>query len=185
MAAIYEPLFVYQKLGDIRAHHMKPILKWLRSRKWFLLCCGTVLFVFVGCCAFLRISNMSDVLAFYGMFRNYHPILRDLAFRRFSKGDSMSDLLQRYPTNGPATYGHFSTFGGDNLSWKNPGNHTSVFVLAMDDRLIYAQAWGSVKDVPWEFVFFHTTNDSEILRQVDQEAERTFEAQDSKHFQKP
>ena len=112
------------------------------------------------------------------MFRNYHPMLRDLAFRHFTEGDSVSDMLQHYPTNGPATYGHYSIFGGDNLCRKNPSNHTSIEVIARDGKLIFATAWGLVQGTPWEFIFFHTTNDAEMLRQVDREADATFRAQD-------
>jgi hypothetical protein len=172
-----------ETLGVIRTRTMKHILMWLRRRKWLLLCCGAVLLLFVGSCAFLRISNVSDVLAYYGMFRNYHPMVRDLAFRQINRGESLSDLLQRYPTNGPATYGHFSICGGDNLCWRNPSNHTSVEVIARNGKLIFAKAWGSVNGTPWDFTFFHTTNDAEMLHQVDQEAEATFRAHENRKNQ--
>ena len=103
------------------------------------------------------------------MLRNYHPVLRDLALRHFSRGDALSDLVQHYPTIGATKYGHFSIFGRDGIYWESPSNHTSVEEIARDGKLIFAEAWGSVKDVPWDFIFFHTTNDAEMLRQVDRE----------------
>ena len=82
-------------------------------------------------------------------------------------------------------YGHFSVFGENNFCWKNPSNYTSVEVIGKDGKLIFANAWGSVNGVPWDFTFFHTANDTEMLRQFDHEAEVTFRAKNSSHLQKP
>jgi len=79
----------------------------------------------------------------------------------------MSDLLQHYPTNGATTFGHFSIFYDD--YWASPSNHTSFEVFAKDGKLILAVSDGSVNGVPWDFTFFHTTNDAEMLREFDRE----------------
>ena len=82
----------------------------------------------------------------------------------------MSDVLQRYPKKGASAFGHFSLLG-DNY-WADPSNHTSFEVFARDGKLMLAIADGSVNGVPWDFTFFHSTNDAEMLRQFDREADQ-------------
>ena len=79
----------------------------------------------------------------------------------------MLDLLRAYPTNGATTFDHFSIFYDD--YWASPSNHTSFEVFAKDGKLILAVSDGSVNGAPWDFTFFHTTNDTEMLREFDRE----------------
>ena len=79
----------------------------------------------------------------------------------------MSDLLQRYPKKEGMEFVHFSIL--NDFYRADPSNHTSVEVIAKDGKMILAVADGSVNGVPWDFTFFHTTNDAEMLRQFDRE----------------
>ena len=94
-------------------------------------------------------------MAYYGMIENPTPMLKDFALRRFDKGDSISDLLQRYPKQEVSKFGRF-TMTGDGYR-TNSSNYTEFGIIARDDKMIYAAAQGSVNGQHWEFYFFHNT----------------------------
>lgn len=142
----------------------------LRKRKWFLICGVCILVACICCCAFFRLSSLSDVVAYYGMAKNHDPIMRDFALRNFDKGDLMSNISQKYPTRNIFEFGRFSMlrdyYRGD------PSNRTSLQVFAKDGKLVRADAQGEVNGVPWDYVFFRSTNDTEMYDELKRVFER-------------
>ena len=126
--------------------------RWWARRKWFLPACGSILLMLSGCCLFFRISNLSDVFAYYGMIKTPAPMLKDFALRRLNNGDSLSDLLQLYPMEKVGLLENFQEICEQ--SWTNSGNGIYFLVLAKNNKLVDARANGLVNGVPWDFAFF-------------------------------
>jgi hypothetical protein len=154
---------------------------WWARRKWLLLTCGSILLVLSGGCVFFRISNLSDVLAYYGMIKTPTPMLKDFALRRFNQGDFMSDLLQRYPESKLDVLEDFQEIRGQ--SWANSGNRTYFMVLAKDNKLVDARVNGFVNGVPWDFAFFQSTNYDEFFGELERMEKQRIDQYKSQHHQ--
>jgi hypothetical protein len=143
---------------------MKIFRIWLNKRKWILLVSGSVLFMMLGSCAFLRISRPIDVVAYFGMMKSGAPIFKDLALRRVRMGDSMSKLSQRYPNVAVVKFGRFSMLEDFHIT---KADHPDCVVIAKDGKLVAASANGILGDgLAWSFTFFQFTNDGELARQL-------------------
>ena len=59
-------------------------------------------------CAFFRVHQPKDVLAFSGMATESHPVWKQFAFRRFGFGDSIADLLRRFPPTQKVEFGRYA-----------------------------------------------------------------------------
>ena len=119
-----------------------------RRRIFFLLACLCI--GLVSLCAFFRIRSSTDVVAYYSMSRECHPIWRDLAMRRIHADDSAADFLRRHSPNRReefgeyALYTYYQTFDGTGIPF------TSISVIARDGQLAAAQA----SSCTWQFPFF-------------------------------
>jgi hypothetical protein len=133
---------------------------WSGRRKKQLLCGGLsfILLVLVSC-AFLRIWHPRDIEAYLGMASECHPVWRQFALRRFGAGDSVSDLLQRYPPSRREEFGRYGVYRYNQCD-SNGIPFTGLSVITRDGRLLSAGA-GSCT---WQFSFFHT-QDTELDRQ--------------------
>jgi len=101
----------------------------------------------------LGIRSKMDLLAYYAMVReHYHPLWKDLAWRRIRKGDSIESLLKRYVPSGREDYGPYTV-----LLYQNG----RLVVWAKNGRLIGAEAWG----VPGSKHIFFTTPSEERRRE--------------------
>lgn len=97
----------------------------------------------------LGIRSKMDLLAYYAMVReHYHPLWKDLAWRRIRKGDSIESLLKRHVPSGREDYGPYTV-----LLYQNG----RLVVRAKNGRLIGAEAWG----VPDSKHIFFTTPSEE------------------------
>ena len=106
--------------------------------------------VLVSAGVFFRIHCYDDAVGFRHVMRNCHPVWRPFAWRRFSAGDSVADLVSAYPPTaeeqlGPYTYLEYGVRHGFE------GSH-GLSVVAKDSRLFYAGANGPRET--WKFVFF-------------------------------
>ncbi len=107
--------------------------------------------LFVGACAFLRISRPRDLEAYLGMASECHPVWKHFALRRFGPGDSAHELFRRFP---PTSRSEFGRYGIYSFSLGPPGSisFTTVSVVTKDGKLLTAQS-GSCT---WQFTFFRT-----------------------------
>ena len=125
-------------------------LPWSKRTTRRLVIVGAVLLVMlVTACGFFRISHPRDLIAYYGMARECHPVWQQLALRRFGAGDSIADLRRRVPENYAEEFGPYGVY---HYSLGAGIGYTGLAVTARDGRLIRAQAWGCT----WQFTFFDT-----------------------------
>ncbi len=102
---------------------------------------------------YLGIKTKRDLAAYAGMIHDrFHPVWRDLAFRRIGKGDRLEDLVARHT---PLRRDDFAPFVL--LHYQEPFG--SLTVVARDGRLVEAVA-GSCT---WQHVFFETPEMKEEL----------------------
>jgi hypothetical protein len=108
-------------------------------------------------CWFLRISGPRDLEALLGMASECPPVWKQLAFRRYTAGDSARELLRRFPPTQREEFGRYGIYCygvGPCISF------TGLSVVTRDGKLISAGA-GSCR---WHFTFFRT-EDPELGRQ--------------------
>ena len=133
----------------------KPV----RSKKKIGVFFGTMGLMVLAICIFFRISHTRDIEAYFGMASECPPVWKQFAFRRFGKGDSATNFLQRFPPNRREEFGRYGVYhyndGGSNVM-----AFTQLAVVTRDNKLISAAA-GSCT---WRFSFFHT-EDAELDRQ--------------------
>lgn len=99
---------------------------------------------------FFRISSPRDLAAYYGMANESHPVWRQFAFRRFGAGDSVTQLLHRFPPSDREEFGRYGVYDyypgrADAGIW-----FTGLTVVARDGCLIRSEAWSCT----WQFTFF-------------------------------
>jgi len=118
-----------------------------RSTKYVSLGLG-LLIIILGSCAFLRISSVDDVEAYWGMMSECHPVWKEFAFRRFGAGDSVSNLFQRFPPDEQEEFGRYGVYSFS----RDPGaiQFTGVRVTTRDGRLLSA----GTGSCTWDFLFF-------------------------------
>jgi len=109
-------------------------------------------------CSFFGIHSRRDILGYRMMMHeHYHPIWKDLAWRRIKKGDSLESLLQRHPALGREDYGPYT-----NLRYGEWTSFDGLNVLAKEGKLIAATAWSCT----WRHIFFEAPEEEEALRAV-------------------
>jgi hypothetical protein len=106
-------------------------------------------------CGRLGIRSKEDVVGYYAMAREkYHPIWRDLAWRRIKKGDSIERVLQRHSPSGREDYGPYTA-----LRYDGGGG---LVVWAKDGKLMGAETWGH----GWKHTFFATPSEERARDQA-------------------
>jgi hypothetical protein len=123
-----------------------------QTKRWIV--AGISLLVGVlAMCAFFRIHRPKDLVAYYGMADECHPVWRQFAFRRFGSGDSVADLLRRFPPTDKEEFGRYGLYryelgSGEGIFF------TGLSVASRDGRIISAGA-GSCT---WQFTFFEASD---------------------------
>jgi len=109
-----------------------------------LLTVFTLVVVFL--CGWLGIRSRMDVMGYYAMMQgHYHPVWKDLAWRRIRKGDSVESLLQRHPPWRRLDYRRYTEL-------RYGGSFDGLAVWAKDGKLIAA----AVGSRGWRHEFFTT-----------------------------
>lgn len=117
----------------------------------FILALATLLL-----CSFFGIHSRRDILGYRMMMHeHYHPIWKDLAWRRIKKGDSLEGLLQRHPALGREDYGPYT-----NLRYGEWTSFDGLNILTKEGKLISATAWSCT----WRHIFFEAPEEEEALR---------------------
>jgi hypothetical protein len=111
------------------------------------------LLVVVSSCWFFGIHSTRDLRAYAAMADgDFHPVWKDLAWRRICKGDSVESLVQRHPPLRREDFGSYTQ-----LYYARPFN--SLVIVAKKGRLIHARA-GSCT---WEHIFFTAPEEEAAL----------------------
>jgi hypothetical protein len=111
---------------------------------------GLILLCF-ALCIFFRIHSYEDILA-YSYMKNMHPIWKDLACRRFVKGDDINDVIAVYPPLWEMKYPPYHR-----INYEHPASMEGLTLTAKNGRLISAAAGGDC----WEFNFFTSPEEDE------------------------
>jgi len=120
-------------------------------------------------CIFFRIHSPRDFEAFFEMAGESPPVWRQFAFRRFGAGDSVAELLRRYP---PARREEFGRYG----VYQYGGGFIGLGVTSRDGKILSAGA----ASCAWKFMFFQTEDpeiDSQYAAYLKEKRER-FERQE-------
>jgi len=73
------------------------LIRIFKRKKRFVLLGVSALLALGAFCAFFRISNLEDIEAYREMARECHPVWKQLALRRFGRGDAAQELFRRFP----------------------------------------------------------------------------------------
>jgi hypothetical protein len=95
-------------------------------------------------CIFFRIRSYEDMLA-YSYMKNMHPIWKDLACRRFGKGDDINEVIAVYPPLWEMKYAPYHR-----INYEHPASMEGLTLTAKNGKLISAAAGGDC----WKFNFF-------------------------------
>lgn len=125
-----------------------------RRNKFILGISGTAALLFVAC-IFLRIHRLRDIDAFLQMAGEAPPVWRQFAFRRFGPGDSVAELLRRFPPTHREEFGRYGVY-------QYGGGFTGLGVTSRDGKILSAGA----ASCTWQYTFFQT-KDVEIDVQYD------------------
>jgi hypothetical protein len=85
---------------------------------------------------------------------HYHPVWKDLALRRFGKGDPLKDVLRKHPPMHRDDFGRYTE-----LYYSPPGSQNTLGIVAKDGKLIAARAGGR----RWQRTFFETPEEEEAF----------------------
>jgi hypothetical protein len=122
-----------------------------RRNKFIIGISGTAGLLVWGC-IFLRIHSFAEFESFLQMAGEAPPVWRQFAFRRFGPGDSVAELLRRFPPSGREEFGRYGVYGYG-------GGFIGLGVTTRDGKILSARA-GSCT---WRYTFF-STDDPEIDR---------------------
>jgi len=112
-------------------------------------------FAVILLCGRLGIHSREDVMAYRAMVQGqYHPVWRDLAWRRIRKGDPIEDVLKRHP---PLRRDDFPPYTA--LRYNEIGSSNRLVIGARDGRLISAGAGSST----WTRFFFHSPEEEQAF----------------------
>jgi hypothetical protein len=114
--------------------------------------------VVVSACYFFGIHSRKDIRAYRAMAgEHFHPIWKDLAWRRICKGDNVESLLRRHPPVRREDFGPYTT-----LSYMEPGSFNTLTIIAKNGRLIHGQA----ASCTWERNFFTDPEEEKAFSQA-------------------
>ena len=132
--------------------------RWVRVLAYTL---TTVLLLLLGFCWYLRIWRPEDVIAYYCLTRKvegFNPVWKDLALRRFGKGDDVRALGSRHPPYSVEPIGPYAML--DYVDRSEEGLHfNNLYVVARDGRLLFAHAISCT----WDHVLFGDRRDVEAF----------------------
>lgn len=141
-----------------------PTIQLNRKRlKKVALIAGSILTVLVllvvSACWFFGIRSRKDIVGYREMLRsNFHPVWKDLALRRFEKGDDLNDLIRKHPTPWREDYNASYTV----LRYGKTPLSGGPIIASKDGKLIYA----IIGNDCWEFTFFDTPAEEESLNKA-------------------
>jgi hypothetical protein len=110
-------------------------------------------------CLFFGLRSRQDFVAYRTMAdQDFHPIWRDLAWRRIHGGDDLAETIRRYP---PASREDFGPYAILNYDCKH-GSFNTVRIAAAKGRLIYADT----DDCSLEHVFFDSPGQMQAFNEA-------------------
>ncbi|MEM7234552.1 MAG: hypothetical protein AAF517_20405 [Planctomycetota bacterium] len=136
----------------------------LKNRRFRIIVAGATLIVLLllSTASYLRVWSYEDLVVLSGMSSECHPVWKDLHWGRVQAGQSSADLIAHHEP--------IRIERSRELEWliyANPGDFTSVVVLAKRQALIAASA----TSCEWRRVFF------DLRSPADRDAcERAYEA---------
>ena len=132
-------------------------MKVLTVRRTLLCFVVLLLAMVVGLCGYLRIYRYKDAVAYYGMAKECHPVWKELALRRYHRGDPVEKLTEKWPPSErrvEAGYEFLTYYDNPDA----PGlRFTGLAVVAEDRRLLHAYAWSCC----WQHSFFGSQEELE------------------------
>ncbi|MDZ4688887.1 MAG: hypothetical protein SH850_27745 [Planctomycetaceae bacterium] len=131
-----------------------------RIARWLAAVAVSLTLVLIALGVFFRISSTRHLIAYQAMPRECHPIWRELAWRRINLGDSVEDVLIRFPPSLSEEFGDYGHYVFFRETFHDEGglHFTGVSITAKRGRLINAEAWSCT----WELPFFGH-DDAEFL----------------------
>lgn len=112
-------------------------------------------FAVIFLCGRLGIHSSEDVTAYRTLIQgHYHPVWKDLAWRRIRKGDSVETILQKHP---PLRREDFPPYVA--LRYHEISSSDRLVIQAKDGRLISAGAGHST----WTHFFFDSREEEEAF----------------------
>jgi hypothetical protein len=112
-------------------------------------------FAVVFLCGRVGIHSPKDVVAYRALIRgHYHPVWKDLAWRRIRKGDPIESVLKRYP---PLRRDDFPPY--TELRYNEVGSFDGLAIRAKDGKLIAA----GVGSCTWTHLFFDSPGEEEAF----------------------
>jgi hypothetical protein len=140
-----------------------PSVRWIQrrlSRVGLIFDAAVVVLavIAISACAFFKIRGTQDVYAYDAMMRgNFHPIWKDLAWRRIGKGDAMGSVVRKHKPLYREKYGRYTYLG-----YQPRGSFDTLGLIAKDGQLIHARAGSCC----WQHIFFDTPEEEQSLRQA-------------------
>ncbi len=100
-------------------------------------------------CLFLGIRSGQDLVAYHGMAsRGFHPIWRDLAWRRVRKGNDLAETVRKHPPTSREDFGPYTVLTYS----RSKGSFNTLRIAAANGILIDAR----IADCVWKHVFFES-----------------------------
>ncbi len=119
-----------------------------------------LLAILIGTSVFFGIYGWSDLTTYREIWRECHPIWKELALRKIVSGDSAASTTSRWPPIRTEHFGPYTTYW-----YSEAGSFTGLRVVAVGDRLVGADA-GSCT---WTHTFFF---DEKERANIDSEDDR-------------
>ncbi len=112
---------------------------------------GPAIVLTLALCLYFGIHSIWDIPAYYAMMKSdWHPIWKDLAFKRIAKGDDVEHIYKKYP---PLYREVFPPYA--RLTYFKSGSTPGYYLLAKNSKLIDAYAG----DTEVHHVFFSTPDE--------------------------
>jgi hypothetical protein len=120
--------------------------------KWLIGFSVLVIILIFCACLFFRISSLRDFDAYLGMASECHPVWKQFAFHHFESGDSVTNLLDKFPPSRREEFGQYGIY----TYFQKPGglSFSGLTVVSRDEKLIAVTAWSDT----WLHSFFKTAD---------------------------
>lgn len=115
-----------------------------------------LLLSFISC--FFRIYSQRDIISFLQMTRSCQPIWKDLALRRIGIGQNVADIILSHPPLRIEKWKNYKGLIYQAAVGPDEVDTTGIVIMAQNDKLIYATAWGS----DFNHDFFSTKTKKEL-----------------------
>src|SRR5437868_3750984 len=102
---------------------------------------------------YFGVWGRDDVMAYYGMSKECHPVWKDLAFRRVYYGQPVNEVIERTNPVCVTRHGRFVE-----IDYQEPFSFSGVQIVAVDGKVV--RGWAA--SCAWDHKFFDSMTDEDV-----------------------